>query len=104
MAAAEMTGPQCLRQAPAPGAPLIQIRRRQTATWNGLILLIESGEEEWTASVREAGLQRTLYTARRPNAAAARGAAVEFACFHAANLDLREAAASLREISWNSSW
>ena len=57
----------------------MHIRQGFSAACNGFKLFVESGAEQWTALVRDPDSNRTLYTAQRFNAAAAKDAAIEFA-------------------------
>jgi hypothetical protein len=78
--------------------PLIQIRRRFVAVSHKLRLTVETDASGWIAEVVEDG--RTLYSARRSSAAAAKSVAVEFAAFRATGLQdgVRQ------ELIWNECW
>jgi hypothetical protein len=80
--------------------PFIQIERRYTATWNDLILRVESGRDQWTASVRDHVTGALVYTAHRINADTAKAAALEFAGF-APMVQERE---PVEQLTWIEHW
>jgi hypothetical protein len=43
-------------------SPLVQIQKRFTAQLNGLVLSVEAGVDQWTASVIDPGKPREFYT------------------------------------------
>jgi hypothetical protein len=79
--------------------PLIQIQKRYTAQLRGLVLSVESGVDQWTASVVDPDTRRILYTAHRLNPQSAKSAAVEYATFVASWTE--EAA---RHLNWVECW
>ena len=82
-------------------SPLVQIRSGYQAAWRDLHLTVESGAAGWRARVQQHG--RPLYTAQRMNAAAAKHAAVEFACFaEAPRSESPETVA--RHLRWSEYW
>jgi len=73
----------CQRTVAPFGVPsrLFEIRRGYQAEWNGLKFLVESDSNDWTLCVQDFENHRTLYTARRAQARAAKLMAAEFAVF-----------------------
>ena len=93
----------CTQLASVVQRPLIQIHNGFRTAWCDLQLSVETGEEGWTARVRQNG--RALYTAQRSSQKAARTAAVEFATFRLAGAtcweSLERTAGHLR---WSEYW
>jgi hypothetical protein len=67
-----------VRTASAP-APLIEIRRRYSATCYDLKMTVENDSDGWSVEVRDRERGTKLHSARRCSLAAAKLAATEFA-------------------------
>lgn len=65
----------------AAAPTLVQIRRGYRARWQDLDLSVEVDIDQWTVRVQDVTRSRTMHTAHRSSADAARIAAVEFALF-----------------------
>ena len=83
---------------------LVQIRTCYSTVWNHLLLSVESGANRWTASVSDPAGGKNLYTAHRPSANAAKGAALEFAAFQVLGSFQQRPEESARLLSWRESW
>jgi hypothetical protein len=84
---------------------LIQIKRGYRARWQDLDLSVEVDSDQWTVRVQDVTRSRTMHTAHRSSAAAARTAAAEFALFRvsgAAGLERPEALA--KTLEWHEYW
>ena len=95
----------CFAPLAAPPVVLLQIRKGYAASWAGLEISIEAESQDWALEVRDASTRRTLYTARRSNAQAARIAALEFAVFRVFGGTAATSPERLaRELSWREFW
>ena len=98
-----------LRGAAAPpraAAPsLIQIRRGYRARWQDLDLSVEVESDQCTVRVQDVTRSRTMHTAHRSSAAAARIAAAEFAVFCASGTAGWERPETLaKALEWHEYW
>jgi hypothetical protein len=94
---------------PRAAAPsLIQIKRGYRARWQGLDLSIEVDSDQWTVRVQDAQRTRTIHTAHRGTASAARVAATEFAVFRCADQAGRQAPETperlAKSLDWQEYW
>ena len=92
---------------PRAAAPaLIQIKRGYRARWQDLDLSIEVESDQWTARVQDRTRTRTMHTAHRGTATAARVAAAEFAIFRFADEErARETPERLAgSLEWQEYW
>lgn len=72
-----------------PPAPLFQIEQRYRTCWNGLTLSVQTELSQWMLSVRDEARQKTIYTAYRGSASAAKRGAAEFAILQSLGFDSR---------------
>ena len=88
----------------AAAPALIQIRRGYRARWQGLDLSVEVDTGQWTVRVQDVTRSRTLHTAHRSSAAAARIAAAEFAMFVAGTSGWEMPEALAKSFEWHEYW
>jgi hypothetical protein len=89
----------------AAAPALVQIKRGYRARWHDLDLSVEVDSDQWTVRVQDVTRSRTVHTAHRSSASAARTAAAEFAIFRvsgAAGLERPEALA--KTLEWHEYW
>jgi hypothetical protein len=88
-----------------PPAPLFQIEQRYRTRWNGLTLSIQTELSQWTLSVRDEARNKTVYTAYRGSASAAKAGAAEFAILQSLGFDSPMNPISLAQsLQWQLCW
>lgn len=97
-----LRGAAARSRAAAPA--LIQIRRGYRARWQDLDLSVEVDTDQWTVRVQDVTRSRTIHTAHRSSAAAARVAAAEFAMFVAGTNGWEKPETLAKSLEWHEYW